>query len=276
MGVDHGLGGRDSLKSKLRREKKAKQLKAIAKSVRTEGLHNRNEVKFDEAARVAFVSGFHKRKQERRKYGLAMQIMKDKKERKDLQKEKEKILYGDTPKEPTRQRKGKNEDEEEQSEEEESENDETHHSVTEESNVLQQNTFEDDATLSMFGSAVSVVVSDDIKDKNEEFFQSNNSDEEGENEGSEQKDDHDNRSVSSRISHSSYKSSSSYHNKKNKQNQLTPFDRAMKKAKQMMGNKKKKTHIDKSKHVSSKFKKQVKSSKLLTKAFNTQNMKIKR
>ena len=74
MGVDHGLGGKDNLKSKTRREQKAKRLKNLTKSLRTEGLHNRNEVKFDEAARVAFITGFRKRKLERRKYGIAMQV----------------------------------------------------------------------------------------------------------------------------------------------------------------------------------------------------------
>jgi hypothetical protein len=74
MGIDHGLGGRESLKSKQRREKKSKRMKATAKALQTEGFQNRNIIKFDEQARVAFVTGFHKRKQERRKYGLAMQV----------------------------------------------------------------------------------------------------------------------------------------------------------------------------------------------------------
>ncbi len=75
MGVDHGLSGRDNAKSKLRREKKAKRSKNIAKKLRSEDVvHNSKEVKFDDVARVAWLTGFRKRKQERRKYGLAMQV----------------------------------------------------------------------------------------------------------------------------------------------------------------------------------------------------------
>lgn len=40
------------------------------------------------AARVEFLTGFRKRKQERRKFGLTMQILKEKKELKDRKKEK--------------------------------------------------------------------------------------------------------------------------------------------------------------------------------------------
>ncbi|RYH26035.1 hypothetical protein EON65_14915 [archaeon] len=75
MGIDHGLGGKDTLKSKLRREKRAKRTKNIAKKLQSEDLQRgTKEVKFDDAARVAWLTGFRKRKQERRKYGLAMQV----------------------------------------------------------------------------------------------------------------------------------------------------------------------------------------------------------
>lgn len=75
MAIDHGLGGRDNKKSRERRERKAKRLKTLTKSLSTEGFQNRNEIKFDEAARTAFLTGFHKRKQERRKFGIAMQVL---------------------------------------------------------------------------------------------------------------------------------------------------------------------------------------------------------
>lgn len=75
MPVDHGLAGRDNAKSKERRDKKAKRVKNIAKSLRSEDIaNNHREVKFDDAARVAWLTGFSKRKQERRQYGLAMQV----------------------------------------------------------------------------------------------------------------------------------------------------------------------------------------------------------
>jgi hypothetical protein len=55
--------------------KKAKRSKNIAKKLRSEDVvHNSKEVKFDDVARVAWLTGFRKRKQERRKYGLAMQV----------------------------------------------------------------------------------------------------------------------------------------------------------------------------------------------------------
>ncbi len=72
MGIDHGLGGRDGVKSKQRREKKAKKNKVVAMRAITGG--RKKEVLFDEKARTEWLSGFHKRKQERRKYGLAMEV----------------------------------------------------------------------------------------------------------------------------------------------------------------------------------------------------------
>jgi hypothetical protein len=73
MTIDHGLGGRDGVKSKQRREKKARKQKIVATKAITGG--KKKEVIFDEKARVEWLSGFHKRKQERRKYGLAMEVM---------------------------------------------------------------------------------------------------------------------------------------------------------------------------------------------------------
>ena len=72
MGIDHGLGGRDGVKSKQKREKKAKKNKVIAMRALTGG--RKKEVIFDENARTEWLGGFHKRKQERRKYGLAMEV----------------------------------------------------------------------------------------------------------------------------------------------------------------------------------------------------------
>ena len=49
MGIDHGLGGRDSKKSQERRAKKAMRTSAIAKAAIA---GKKREVIFDEAARV--------------------------------------------------------------------------------------------------------------------------------------------------------------------------------------------------------------------------------
>ncbi|KAG5191126.1 hypothetical protein JKP88DRAFT_266655 [Tribonema minus] len=46
------------------------------------------EISFDPEARTEYLQGFHKRKQERRRFGLAMQQIKDRKERLEERKEK--------------------------------------------------------------------------------------------------------------------------------------------------------------------------------------------
>lgn len=76
MGIDHGLEGRNSEQSRQRRERKALRVKKMVKKLLAEGDAGgrRNEIKFDEGARTAWLTGFHKRKQERRKYGLTMQV----------------------------------------------------------------------------------------------------------------------------------------------------------------------------------------------------------
>lgn len=75
MAIDHGLGGRDGEKSKKRREKKAKRTKMIArKALQRTKDGKKTEIVFDEKARVDYVANFHKRKQDRRRYGLAMEV----------------------------------------------------------------------------------------------------------------------------------------------------------------------------------------------------------
>jgi hypothetical protein len=86
MGVDHGLGGKDNRKSKEKRAKrlakKAAKAKFEAKSLGGNKLKKR-EVMFNEASRLEYLTGFGKRKKERRQFGLAMQVLKDKKALKD-------------------------------------------------------------------------------------------------------------------------------------------------------------------------------------------------
>lgn len=76
MAVDHGLGGKESEKHRSKRDRKAKRLRILNKSLQNKDLvgNSKKEVVFDEDARVAFLTGFHKRKQERRKFGLTMQV----------------------------------------------------------------------------------------------------------------------------------------------------------------------------------------------------------
>jgi Nucleolar protein 12 (25kDa) len=89
-GVDHGIGGRDNVKSKQRRAKKAEKTKKIALAALQGG--RKREVIFNEAARQEWLTGFSKRKQERRKFGLTMQVEKDKKKHKDEVKTKRQVI----------------------------------------------------------------------------------------------------------------------------------------------------------------------------------------
>jgi hypothetical protein len=76
MAIDHGLDGRNTPQSQKRRERKAKRTKKLIKQLVQSGDSgsSKKEVRFDEDARVAWLTGFHKRKQERRKFGLTMQV----------------------------------------------------------------------------------------------------------------------------------------------------------------------------------------------------------
>jgi len=69
-GVDHGLGGRDNKKSQEKRAKKAARQAVKARAALQGG--KKKELIFDEAARKEWLTGFRKRKQERRKFGLAV------------------------------------------------------------------------------------------------------------------------------------------------------------------------------------------------------------
>jgi hypothetical protein len=94
MAVDHGLGGKDSQRSREKREKRAQKQKAYAHKALTGG--NKKELKFDENSRVEWLtgqptiasnapkfvifticSGFRKRKTERRKFGLTKKVFPD-------------------------------------------------------------------------------------------------------------------------------------------------------------------------------------------------------
>ncbi len=78
MGVDHGLGGRDSDKSRLKRKKKAARCKSeILRTICDNPNDLKKEVTFNEESRVDWLTGFHKRKQKRRAYGVAMQVSFD-------------------------------------------------------------------------------------------------------------------------------------------------------------------------------------------------------
>lgn len=73
MAVDHGLGGKNNSNSRAKREKRGKAVEKKLKKLKLRP-GKKFEVKFDETARTEWLSGFHKRKQERRQYGIAMEV----------------------------------------------------------------------------------------------------------------------------------------------------------------------------------------------------------
>jgi hypothetical protein len=134
--IDHGLGGKDHKKSVEKRAKKAARQKKQARDALVGG--KKKAVVFDEEARTEWLTGFRKRKQERRKHGLAMQLLKDKKEK------REKRKANAPPKlEETKDMSEKS-------------------SAIEVKKVSQTTVFDDDNTTGMFGGAVSVVVNEGI------------------------------------------------------------------------------------------------------------------
>lgn len=143
MGVDHGLGGKNNEKSRTRRLKKAKHVASIARAAQT----NKKEVLFDDTARVNYLTGFRKRKQERREYGHAMEIMKKQKKRLDKRKEiRTAVTHA------LQERTGGEPDQ----------SDAEDIPETGSSCVGGQTTFADDSTTAMFGGVVSVVVDSGI------------------------------------------------------------------------------------------------------------------
>jgi len=138
------------------------------------------------------------------------QILKDKKQIKVAAKEKRQILKEEINQKSINLNIN---DEEDDNDEEDNEDDEEE----EEEDGDEEELFEDDATVSMFGSAVSVVVSDKIGDDEEDVD--------------------DGMSISTKGSANSMHSKGSTSSRGGKV--LSKFDKAMRKAKGMMGKKKK-------------------------------------
>lgn len=141
-GVDHGIGGRDNVKSKQRRAKNAEKTKKIALAALQNG--RKREVIFSDAARVEWLTGFGKRKLEKRKFGLTMQIEKDKRKHKDEVKTKRQVVREAT------ERDGEILD---VIVEEMKQNELLH-----QTNIDREMMFQDEQTKLMFGDSVTVVV----------------------------------------------------------------------------------------------------------------------
>jgi hypothetical protein len=147
MTVDHGLGGRESKKSK---EKRAKRLEKKMKNVKIgDGKRKKKEVIFDENSRVEFLTGFRKRKQERRQYGLAMQYLKDRKACKDMRLKAPSVEQEKGPEKVSK-------DEE---------------IVFSGNKNAQSTSFSDQHTASMFGGVVSVEIGTNIADQMSEALE---------------------------------------------------------------------------------------------------------
>lgn len=152
MGVDHGLGGKNNEKSRTRRLKKAKHVASIAKAALTK----KKEVLFDDAARVNYLTGFRKRKQERREYGHAMEILKKQKKKLDKRKEIRSAVSQALQERDSGEAAGSDA--------------EQGVSDGEEAGLADRTTFADAGTTAMFGGAVSVVVDSGIAEEMDRNF----------------------------------------------------------------------------------------------------------
>ncbi len=144
--------------------------------------------------------------------------------------------------------------------------------------IDESSVFADDATVSMFGSAVSVVVSDQIGEENDLLGGGEEDSDEDEDGDADSDAEGGGGSVSSRISAVSAASIALQRKKEaNKKKQISNFERAMKKAKQEMGTKKsKKKDLSKATYQRKKLNKKVESRQLLTKALGTKGMQVRK
>ncbi len=178
MGIDHGLGGKDNAKSREKREKRAARQAHKARSSITI-VKNKKEVIFNEEDRTKWLTGFRQRKTERRKYGLAMQIVKEKAAHKEVLKVKRKQTKearGELPSEQvpydknnkniaTQKEKSKDSADaaataSDNDSESDSDNDNENKTKTEKTI-----SFDDAGTIGMFGAGVSVSVGIGIGDE---------------------------------------------------------------------------------------------------------------
>lgn len=194
MAVDHGLGGKDNRKSKEKRAKrlakKAAKAKFEAKSFETKT--KKREIVFDENSRLEYLTGFGKRKKERRQFGLAMQVLKDKKMLKD-----KKVKLGSLLSEENRSNIGRSADAGTNDDDEEED------STSQVETTHEKSLFSDELTTSMFGGEVEVAIDNSLAELLDEascvtFLKDSNA----------------------KVGY--------------QKPELTPFDRAMKKAKHIM------------------------------------------
>lgn len=152
MTVDHGLGGRDNTKSREKRAKRFEKKIQKAKGFLESG-KKKKEVIFDENSRVEFLTGFRKRKLERRRFGVAMQYLKEKKARKEAR------ILSHSRDESKLESENKKEQEEKDDQEGDDEENENETKIS----------FNDQHTTNMFGGEVSVEIGTKVSDELDEM-----------------------------------------------------------------------------------------------------------
>jgi hypothetical protein len=172
-GVDHGLGGKDNAKSREKRARKAERQKTqaqnsiVVKKNKKKGVTK--EIVFDEDARLKYLTEFRQRKTERRKYGLAMQILKDKQMLKDVMKQKRNVAkeVQMNHDENVKAKKIADGELEEYDIDEEEEKDEEEDEEEDEEVVDSSAVYADDGTVGMFGGSVAVQIDTGVGDDEE-------------------------------------------------------------------------------------------------------------
>jgi len=214
MGIDHKLEGR---KSKDKRTGKWKRQKGVPAPVKpTINVKGKATIVFNEQARNEWLTGFGKRKADRRKYGLAMQIIKDKRTKKDTLKQIRAIATNDDDDDTN------------------DIHDILNNNHTNNTNDNNENDdrgsatlFDDDETQGMFGGAVTVVVDAGVSDEIDHMYKDNDN--------NDNDDDDDTRSISS------YRSRGDGKTRETRETKETSLQRAMKEvAKKNLLTKKKK------------------------------------
>jgi len=216
MGIDHKLEGR---KARDKRTGKWKRQKGVPAPVKpTINVKGKATVVFNEQARNEWLTGFGKRKADRRKYGLAMQIVKDKRTKKDTLRQIRAIATNDD-------------------DDDDDTNDILNDIHTNNTNDNNDNDnsgsatlFDDDETQGMFGGAVTVVVDTGVSDEIDHLYKDNDDND----------DDDDARSISSYKSRGDGRQATR-ETRETKETKETSLQRAMKEvAKKNLLTKKKK------------------------------------
>ena len=168
MGVDHGLGGRESQKGKDKRKKKQARTKTeILRTICDDSQLLKKEVVFNEDARRDWLTGFNKRKQKRRQFGVAMQVIKEHKKLKEAQASRrvatkqthdDAIAFAAKQKEDEFRMDHDAMDSEEEDEDDEEKEEGSGTSIGDVVITEEEQTYDDDHTQSMFGNSIAVTI----------------------------------------------------------------------------------------------------------------------